>query len=122
MTKRVLVVDDSGLARRIIRQILQRRDVAISEAEDGMTALEKYSLERPDVVILDLVMRGMYGHDVLVKLRALDATARVIVVSADIQTPARDAAYAAGVIAFINKPVDADELLDAVDAALGARQ
>jgi two-component system chemotaxis response regulator CheY len=120
MSGRALIVDDSGLARRIVRQILEQRDVAVIEAEDGMSALEKYTLERPDVVILDLVMRGMYGQDVLVKLRALDPNARVIVVTADIQTPARESAQAAGALAFINKPVNAAELLDAVDAALGS--
>jgi two-component system, chemotaxis family, chemotaxis protein CheY len=120
MSGRALIVDDSGLARRIVRQILEQRDVAVIEAEDGMSALEQYTLERPDVVILDLVMRGMYGQDVLVKLRALDPNARVIVVTADIQTPARESAQAAGALAFINKPVNAAELLDAVDAALGS--
>lgn len=121
MSKRVLVVDDSGLARRTVRQALQQREVEILEAEDGMTALELYALHRPDIVVLDLVMKGMYGQDVLLKLRALDPEARVIVVSADIQTPARDAAYAAGAIALINKPLEAGELLDAVDAALACR-
>jgi two-component system chemotaxis response regulator CheY len=43
-------------------------------------------VEKPDVVMLDLVMRGMYGLQVLQKLRELDAQARVVVVSADIQT------------------------------------
>ena len=120
MSGRALIVDDSGLARRIVRQILEQRDLAVIEAEDGMSALEKYTLERPDVVILDLVMRGMYGQDVLLKLRALDPNARVIVVTADIQTPARESAQAAGALAFINNPVNAAELLDAVDAALGS--
>jgi two-component system, chemotaxis family, chemotaxis protein CheY len=121
MSKRVLVVDDSNLARRTVRQILTQRDFVVIEAEDGMTALERYALERPDVVVLDLVMRGMYGQDVLTKLRALDPDARVIVVTADIQTPSRDAAYASGAVAFITKPVDAAELLDAIDAAVGSR-
>ena len=42
------------------------------EAEDGLNALERYFLERPDIVMLDLVMKGMYGLDVLTKLRELD--------------------------------------------------
>ena len=121
MSKRVLVVDDSNLARRTVRQILTQRDFVVIEAEDGLTALERYALDRPDVVVLDLVMRGMYGQDVLAKLRALDPDARVIVVTADIQTPSREAAYASGAVAFITKPVDAAELLDEIDAAVGSR-
>jgi DNA-binding NarL/FixJ family response regulator len=46
----------------------------------------------------------------------------VIVVTADIQTPSRDAAYASGAAAFITKPVDADELMDAIDSAVGSQR
>ena len=122
MNERVLVVDDSGLARRISRQILERAGFVVSEAEDGMAALERYALDRPDIVLLDLVMRGMYGLDVLVKLRQLDPGARVVVVSADIQTPSRDSAAASGAIAFVNKPIDETELLAVVTAALKVTQ
>ena len=55
-----------------------------------MVALEKYFIEKPDVVMLDLVMKGMYGLDVLTKLRELDPAARVIVVSADVQSSSQE--------------------------------
>jgi two-component system chemotaxis response regulator CheY len=105
-----------------VRQILEQRGFGVLEASDGLTALERYALERPDAVVLDLVMKGMYGQDVLTKLRTLDPDARVIVVTADIQTPSRDAAYASGAAAFITKPVDADELMDAIDSAVGSQR
>jgi two-component system chemotaxis response regulator CheY len=70
-------------------------------------------------VLLDLVMKGMYGIDVLTQLRALDAEARVIVLSADIQTSSREMVNDAGATAFLNKPVAAEELIAAVRAALG---
>ena len=76
-----------------------------------MVALEKYFVERPDIVMLDLVMKGMYGLDVLTKLRELDPAARVIVVSADVQSSSRDMVQAAGASGFVNKPVDRDHLL-----------
>lgn len=118
MSARVLVVDDSGLARRSVRRTLEAAGFSVSEAEDGMSALERYALERPDLVILDLVMKGMYGLDVLAKLREFDEDARVVVVSADIQTPSRDSAHRAGARAFVTKPVDESELLRAVRDAL----
>ena len=120
MSSRILIVDDSGLARRSVRQILERAGFEVVEAVDGLSALERYALDKPDLVVLDLVMKGMYGLDVLAKLRQMDAQARVIVVSADIQTPSRDSAQAAGALAFINKPLDDAELLAAVDMALGS--
>jgi two-component system, chemotaxis family, chemotaxis protein CheY len=118
MSKRVLVIDDSGLTRRNLRNILERAGFVVSEAPDGMAALERYFVDKPDVVFLDLVMTGMYGLDVLAKLRQLDGEARVVVISADIQTPTREAAEAAGASAFLNKPVDEREVLRTLDAVL----
>ena len=72
MTQKLLLVDDSGLARRSMRAILEPAGFSIVEAADGMAAIERYYLEKPDLVILDLVMKGMYGLDVLTKLREMD--------------------------------------------------
>ena len=118
MNMKVLVVDDSALARRSLRQILESAGIDVVEADDGLTAIERYFLEKPDVVMLDLVMRGMYGLEVLNKLRELDATARVVVVSADVQTSSHELAEQAGAKAFINKPFEKTEILGALDAAL----
>jgi two-component system chemotaxis response regulator CheY len=114
-----LLVDDSGLARRGMRAILEPAGFQIVEAEDGMTALERYFLEKPDVVILDLVMKGMYGLDVLTKLRELDPSACVIVVSADVQHSSQELVEAAGAAGFINKPVDAQRVLTLVRGLVG---
>ncbi len=121
MTARVLVVDDSGLARRHSRRILEAAGYEVLEAEDGMGALERYFVEKPDVVLLDLVMKGMYGLDVLSKLRQIDASAKVIVVTADIQNSSRDLVSEAGAVAFVTKPVDAAELVSAVHHAVAGR-
>jgi two-component system, chemotaxis family, chemotaxis protein CheY len=118
MNGKILVVDDSGLARRSVRHILERAGFAVTEAEDGMAALERYALDRPDLVLLDLVMRGMYGLDVLAKLRQMDPGVRVVIVSADIQKPSRESAAQEGAVAFVNKPVDEMELVAVVGAAL----
>ena len=117
---RVLIVDDSGLARRNTRRILEGAGFEVIEADDGLSALEKYFIDRPDVVVLDLVMKGMYGLDVLTKLREMDPAARVIVVSADIQTSSREMVTAGGASAFLNKPIEAGDLVNAVNTALGA--
>jgi two-component system chemotaxis response regulator CheY len=118
MRAKVLIVDDSALTRRSLRQILENAGCQVVEAEDGLTALERYFLEKPDVVLLDLVMRGMYGLEVIQKLLELDAGARIVVVSADIQTSSHELAEQAGAKAFINKPFDKAEILVALDTAL----
>ena len=122
MKAKVLVVDDSALTRRSLRQILETAGCEVVEAEDGLSALERYYLEKPDVVMLDLVMRGMYGLDVLHKLRELDTAARIIVVSADIQSSSHELAEQAGAKAFINKPFDRADILVALDTALAGAE
>ena len=122
MNPKVLIVDDSALTRRSLRQILESAEYEVAEAEDGLAALERYFLDKPDVVLMDLVMRGMYGLEVIQKLRELDPDARIVVVSADIQTSSQDLAGEVGAAAFINKPFDRAEILSALDTALaGAR-
>lgn len=118
MSGKVLVVDDSGLARRSTRRALEAAGYTVVEAEDGLSALERYFVDKPDVVLLDLVMKGMYGLDVLSKLREMDSEARVIVISADIQTSSRELVTAGGAAGFLNKPVRAEDIVAAVRAAL----
>jgi two-component system chemotaxis response regulator CheY len=118
MSAKVLVVDDSGLARRSTRRALEAAGYAVIEAEDGMAALERYFVDKPDVVLLDLVMKGMYGLDVLAKLREMDASARVIVISADIQTSSRELVSAGGASGFLNKPAKPEEIVAAVKDVL----
>ena len=118
MSATVLVVDDSALARRSSRRILESAGYEVIEADDGMTALEQYFVHKPALVILDLVMKGMYGLEVLAKLREIDPVARVIVVSADIQTSSKDLVESGGGVGFLTKPVEADNLLTTVRRAL----
>ena len=110
MNAKILMVDDSSLARRTARRILEAMGLTVDEASDGPVALEKFFLNRPDLVLLDMVMTGMYGLDVLAKLREIDPSARVIIATADIQKSTREQARAAGAAGFVNKPLDAEQL------------
>ena len=118
MRPKILIVDDSSLSRRTLRRILESAEYDIVEADDGMMALETYFLEKPSLVLLDLVMKGMYGLDVLVKLREMDQQARVVVASADIQSSTRKMVDEAGALGFINKPFISEQVLATVEAAL----
>ncbi len=122
MNAKILVVDDSKLARRSLRTILEPAGCSVVEAEDGMRALERYFLEKPDVVFLDLLMTGMHGFEVLKKLREMDPAARILVVSADIQESSRQMAEAAGASGFVEKPFDARAIVAALEAVLSGGQ
>jgi two-component system chemotaxis response regulator CheY len=115
---KILVVDDSTLSRRLLRHILELDGHQVIEAADGMTALERYSLEKPDLVMLDLTMEEMHGTEVLSKLREMDSRARVIVASADIQSSTRQLVLAHGALDFIAKPFAAETVLQVVTAVL----
>jgi two-component system chemotaxis response regulator CheY len=121
MSARILIVDDSSLARHRARAILESGGYEVVEAEDGITALERYFIDKPDLVMLDLVMKGMYGIDVLTRLRQMDPSARVIVVSADVQTSSHDLVVAAGAVGFLVKPLDEQAALALVRSALEER-
>ena len=118
MSGKVLLVDDSGLARRSTRRVLEQAGYIVVEAEDGLSALERFALEKPDLVLLDLVMAGMYGLDVLAKLREMDPDARVVVMSADVQTSSRDMVQSAGASGFLNKPAAPAAVIDMVERVL----
>lgn len=115
---KILVVDDSGMSRRTLRKILEPAGHEIIEAEEGIVALERYYLDKPDLVLLDLTMTGMYGIDVLKKLRDMDPLACVIVASADIQSSTRELVDAVGASEFINKPFTSDKVLGVVSMVL----
>lgn len=118
MKVKILVVDDSGLARRMTRKILEELGHEVEEASDGAQALERYVLNRHQVVLLDLLMKGMYGVDVLIKLKQINPELPVIVATADIQRSTREQVKEAGAVAMINKPVSKDELLDVLTLIL----
>lgn len=115
---KILVVDDSGYARRVHRSILESAGHAVLEAATGMTAIETFSLEKPDAVLLDLSMADLGGLDVLKTLRQLDDKARVVVLSADIQKSTEEAVMIAGARKFLGKPANPDQLVRTIDAVV----
>ena len=118
MSGKIMVVDDSAMSRRSLRRILESDNYEVIEADDGMAALEKYFLEKPDLVMLDMLMKGMYGLEVLSKLREMDKDVRVVIVSADIQNSTREMAKEAGALDFLNKPFAAESVLNIVTRIL----
>lgn len=117
----VLVVDDDAGIRAVMRAILEHEDYAIYEAEDGEVALAFCNAAKPDVVLLDLMLPGMHGLDVLRTLKAdpKTASAKVVVITA-LGSSARPDAEAAGADGFFEKPFSPTALIQAVELALRA--
>jgi two-component system chemotaxis response regulator CheY len=98
--------------------MLEELGCEVEEASDGAQALERYVLNRPDAVVLDLLMHGMYGVEVLQKLKELNADLPVVVVTADIQRATREQVKEMGGAAMINKPIAKEQLEEVLRVAL----
>ena len=119
MAKSILICDDAAFMRMMIKDILVKNGYNIAgEAENGVKAVEKYQETKPDLVLMDITMPEMEGNQAMKKIKALDATARVVMCSAlgqqamvieSIQSGARD---------FIVKPFQPDRVIEAVKKAV----
>lgn len=114
---RVMVVDDSAFARRMMRRALEEAGHTVFEADGGAAALAQYPTTRPDIVTLDLLMPGMEGAEVLQRLLELDPEARVIVCSSNVQTVVKSRLLALGARGYLTKPPAREALLQALAAA-----
>jgi two-component system, chemotaxis family, chemotaxis protein CheY len=116
-----LIVDDSPLSRRMLRTCLEKLGHTSVEAADGAAGLERYAIEKPDIVFLDLVMPGITGFETLNLLRSMDGNARVIVCTADLQLSTRDTVMQSGASAIINKPVTLDQISATLNSVLSGQ-
>jgi len=118
----VLVVDDNDDNCRIIREILVTRGYAVRVARDGQSALREIEEERPDVVLLDIMMPEMDGMEVLDRIKGNPAHAGipVILVTAKAQDEDLLAGYKYGADYYITKPFTAKQLLYGIGLVLGA--
>jgi two-component system, chemotaxis family, chemotaxis protein CheY len=118
---KVLVIDDDPAFRRMIRMILTRLDHHVIEAADGNEGLTRFSAERPDIVISDIVMPDKEGIETILEIRALDPSARIIAMSgggASLGTGYLAAALKLGANLVLTKPFRPAELAMMVDQLL----
>ena len=112
-----LVVDDSKLARLSLVKSLKTNvsEAEVFQAVNGLEALEIMKKERPNIIFLDLTMPEMDGYEALPKLLEIDAKVKVIVVSADIQTKAKEKVIALGAQLHMQKPINAEKMKEILD-------
>jgi len=124
VTTRVLVVDDNEDNLRIVSQILRGRGYEVRVARDGASALAALEAERPDIVLLDVMMPEMDGIQVLDRIRSNPRSASVPVILVTAKTQDEDvlAGYAYGADYYITKPFTARRLLHGIALVLGDAQ
>ncbi|MBI4561925.1 MAG: response regulator [Candidatus Rokubacteria bacterium] len=79
---RILVVDDEAHVRELLKDFLERKGYAVSTAPDGAEALSAVQEQKPQLVLLDVRMPGMDGLETLRRIRAVDRTVGVIMLTA----------------------------------------
>ena len=77
----ILLIDDDGFYRGVVRQILEDAGHRVVEALDGVEGVERYRAEKPDVVITDMRMPGVDGGEVIRNLREMDQRAHIVAVT-----------------------------------------
>jgi DNA-binding response OmpR family regulator len=120
MSGRVLLIEDEPNIAEAIRFILSRDGWDVTVEENGAQALPRVADVKPDLVILDLMLPGMSGLEILSSLRANPATEalRVLMLTAKGQGRDREAAERGGVSAFMSKPFSNAEMRAQVRALM----
>jgi CheY-like chemotaxis protein len=120
----VLVVDDEPDVLLLCRLNLQQRGHELLEAPDGSTALALARERHPDVIVLDLMMPGMTGYDVLEALQGDEETSDipVLVLTAKSLRADRDRSHVLGAAAFMTKPFLPNELCELVESLAGVER
>ncbi len=118
--KLVLIVDDSLTIRKVTSRLMTREGYAVETAKDGFEALQAVGERRPDVILLDIEMPKMDGFE-FAKLMKGDAKMRdipIIMITSRTAGKHRKRAQQLGVDAYLGKPYQEDELLEAIRKAL----
>jgi DNA-binding response OmpR family regulator len=115
--KKILIVDDEDDILHFLELVLREKGYDVATASGGHEALTKAQLERPDLVLLDIMMPQMDGWEVLKLLRVDDGTRAIPVAMLSARTEAKDRVQGLqeGAIDYICKPFSLQELLGKIE-------
>ncbi|NEP61794.1 MAG: response regulator [Symploca sp. SIO2G7] len=120
MVKKILVIDDVRSELDLISHYLEQAGYVVITAENGLEALEKVKLNKPDAIVTDLVMPEITGLELCRKLKKDPATADIPIIACTTKGRKMDQSWAKkqGVDSYIVKPCTAKQLTDAVQFAI----
>jgi len=121
---RVLVIDDDEDLRTIVKAMLVRVGHRVEEASDGGAGLKSFGKNPPDLVLTDISMPGIDGHEVISALKLANARVPIIAISGGGAVPKDELLLKAaqlGAAEIIMKPFEFEQLVGAVSRALGRR-
>jgi CheY-like chemotaxis protein len=120
MTARILVIEDNALNLKLVRDVLEHAGYVVGSAPTGELGVESAATEPPDLVLLDLQLPGIDGHETLRRLRdhVLPTGVPVVAVTALAMAEDRERADRAGFDGYLEKPISPRALPDQVEQFL----
>lgn len=121
MAKKIMVVDDEPYIARVIKFKLEQEGYTVISANDGQSGLQKIKEEKPDLVLLDVMMPGLSGYEVCQKIKedADLAGIPVVILTAKGQERDREQGLTMGASDYITKPFSPNRLLELVKNMIG---
>jgi signal transduction histidine kinase len=121
---RILYVEDDAPSRMLVKQVLQFAGYKVFEAEDGMTGIRVAQEAKPDLILMDINMPGLDGHEAATKIKSLPGMSDlpIIAVTANVLEGDRERALTAGCDGYLAKPIDVDALPDQITEFLRGRR
>jgi FixJ family two-component response regulator len=116
----IAVVDDEESVRRALVRLLRASDLDAEPFASGQALLDSLVTRIPDCLVLDLQMAGLTGRDVQRQLTMSRLRIPTIIITAHDEPALRAQCLSGGAVAYLRKPVHADELLTCIRAALAA--
>jgi len=118
---KIMITDDAAFMRMVLGKMLREAGYEVCEACNGSDMLQKYDIEKPDLVTLDITMPEMDGQEALRRLREKDPKAKVIMCSAMGQETMVLNAIRNGAYDFIVKPFEASKVMGSVRKVLAMK-
>ncbi len=115
--KTILVVDDDINIRELLRQQLENEGYDVQEAKDGMNAIQQIKINRPDLIILDVMMPQINGFDVAAVLKHDPQTADIPIIILSI-VENKERGYHIGIDRYLTKPINTEQLLNEIGSLL----
>ena len=118
---KILVAEDDVDLQSLLGKVLAAKGHSVVTAGDGETAVALTGSEKPNLVLMDLNLPGIDGFEATRQLKADAGTKAIPIIALSVETLAanRDAIYDAGCEAFVNKPIDMDNLIEKISEVLG---
>lgn len=120
MTGLLMVVEDDAIARQTMEDILTEEGYEVMVANDGRDASEQLARRVPQLLLTDLEMPELNGEQLIEHVRAEHPQLPILVLTSRLVIDARREAERLGVTGYINKPIEIDTLLSAIESSLAA--